>query len=128
MSAWVLIPILAIVITFLSKYDTLKEPCKVHYEYNAKTKNPSLDHSFKFSLEKIDSCYRCYIECIPSFRGRDTSNYQYHILTDSLSNRPYICWTGRVVYAEQAKKLSRNWADATQKFIDTGIPAPGFGG
>ncbi len=128
MSPLALIPILAVVITFFLQYDTLKEPRKFHYEYSAKTTTPGLDHNYKFSLEKINTGYRCYIERYPSFRGRDTSGYQYHILTETISKRSYVCWTGRVEYLEQAKTLCRNWADATQKFIDTGIPAPGFGG
>lgn len=128
MLALSLIPIAAIVISFCTKYDNLKEPCKFLYAYNANTTSHNLDHSFLFSLEKVDSGYRCYIERIPSFRGRDTSNYQYHTLREKSSNRLYVCWTGNIKYIEQAKTLCRNWADATQKFIDTGIPAPGFGG
>lgn len=127
MLALALIPISAVIITFCSKYSDLKEPCKFVYEYNPTSVYPSLDHKFIFSIEKMSGGYRCYIERIPSFRGRSTNNYQYHTLRDNTSKRLYICWTGNIKYFEQAKTLCRNWADATQKFIDTGVPAPGFG-
>jgi len=126
MLALTLIPLSAIVITFCTKYKDLKEPCKYTYEYSATTVCPSLDHKYLFSLEKCSDGYRCYIERIPSFRGRSTSNYQYHTYVESSSKRHYVCWTGKVKYFEQAKTLCRNWANATQQFIDTGVPAPGF--
>lgn len=124
MLALSLIPIIAIVITFCVRYSDLKEPCNFTYEYYPTTIYNSLDHKFIFSIEKLSSGYRCYVKYMPSFRGRKTTNYQYHLLPDS--ERHYVCWTGKIKYSEQAKKLCRNWADATQQFIDTGVPAPGF--
>lgn len=103
--------------------------CKVHtfpFSYRAKTKYRNMDHNYNFFIKKANGGYRCYIESTPSFRGRDTSRYMHHYWVEKGTNRPYICWTGKIKYPEQAKTLCKNWSDATQQFIDTGTPAPGF--
>ena len=121
-----LIPIIAAFITFLLNLTSIKEPDRFSYEYNAKTLFIALDHKYLFTVEKLDREYRCYIERSPDFRGRSKANYQDHCWRERSSNRRYICWTGKIKYAEQAKTLCRNWADATQQFIDTGVPLPAF--
>ena len=128
MWALILIPIAVILITFFKNMDTMKEPCKYLYSYEAETVDDTLDHYYLFSVEKVKNGYLCYIERIPSFRGRSTSRYMYHIIKEKHTKRYYICWTGEIRYHEQAETLCRNWANATQQFIDTGVPAPGFGG
>jgi len=123
----VLIPIIAIGITFAIKYQSWKDPVSFVFRYSAKTKFEDKDHAYKFNIKKTDSGYKCYIEQTPSFRGRSTINYTPHYWSEALTGKCYICWTGKIKYPEQAKTLCRNWADATQLFIDTGKPAPGFG-
>ncbi len=124
----IFIPIISILITSIVKYVVLKEHISSTYSYSAKTIFPSQDHSYQFGIKRVGRGYRCYIEYTPSFRGRNTSNYMPHYLTESFTGKKYVCWTGRIKYIEQARTLCRNWADATQTFIDTGVPAPGFRG
>lgn len=122
----IFIPIIAIAITLAVRFQTLKEPLSFVFNYSASTQISNKDHTYKFNVVKLDSGYRCYIEQTPSFRGRSTKNYMPHYWVENSTGKHYICWTGKITYAEQAKTLCRNWADATQKFIDTGKPAPGF--
>lgn len=114
------------VLTFLIRIPQLCAVKEFKYAYCAKTDCMLLDHDYCFTITRIDKEYRCYIERTPSFRGRDTTYYMPHFYVEPGTNRHYICWTGEIRYPEQAKTLCRNWSDATQKFIDTGIPAPGF--
>lgn len=122
----ILIPIIAIVITFATRYQILKEPADFTFNYSASTKYSTQDHSYKFHIKRIGNEYRCYIERTPSFRGRSTANYMPHYWVENGTGKHYVCWTGKIKYSEQAKTLCRNWANATQTFIDTGKPAPGF--
>ncbi len=126
MLIFVIISISAILITLCVRWADLKAPAQFTYEYYARTKQYSLDHKYKFCVRKCSDGYRCYIERTPSFRNRDTSKYMAHYWIEKGTNRHYVCWTGKIKYPEQAKTLCRNWSDATQQFIDTGIPAPGF--
>ncbi len=126
MELLIALPIVAIAITFGIRYKSWKEPSEFCFEYSAKTNTKILDHSYKFRIKKSNDEYKCYIERTPSFRGRSTAKYNPHYWIERGTKKHYICWTGKIQYAEQAKTLCRNWADATQKFIDTGIPAPGF--
>ena len=99
---------------------------KFTYTYNAATIYSLQDHKYNFVIKKSHGEYKCYIQRIPSFRNRDTSKYMPHFWTENKTGKMYICWTGKIVYPKQAKTLCRNWADATQQFIDTGRPAAGF--
>ena len=117
--------IVAAVIYFICKRNK-KRPRRHIYRYSAETTKRYLDHDYIFSIEKIGNVYRCYVNRYPSFRGRNTANYLYHILRESKTRRVYICWTGAIRTRDQAMTLCENWANATQKFIDTGVPAPGF--
>lgn len=124
-------PILAVfiavcIITFLIKLPCYLIVKEFYFSYNANTSNWLEDNYYQFHIKRIGKEYRCYIECTPPFRGRDTSNYTPHYWVEPDTDRHYICWTGKIAYPEQAKTLCRNWADATQQFIDTGKPAPGF--
>ena len=96
------------------------------YSYKAKTKYADKDHTYRFSVKRVKGSYMCYIDDTPSYRGRDTSHYMPHYWIEDGTERHYICWTGKIKFPEQAKTLCRNWSNATQQFIGTGIPAPGF--
>ena len=122
----IFVPIIAVIITFIMRYQVLKEPECFTFNYSANTNATAKDHSYGFYVKKMTCGYRCYIEKTPSFRGRDTSHYMPHYLVENRTGKHYVCWTGNITYSEQAKTLCRNWANATQKFIDTGVPAPGF--
>jgi len=122
------IPLLICLITFLVRLPYLSRIESFNYSCDAKTKYGSKDHTYRFFVKRVDGSYRCYIEGTPSFRGRDTSHYMPHYWVEQGTERHYICWTGKIKHPEQAKTLCRNWSDATQQFIDTGVPAPGFRG
>ncbi len=94
------------------------------YCYNAKSSRRSKDNFYSFRIKRFMGEYRCYLDRIPSFKGRDMKHYQPHLWEEN--GKYYICWTGKIQYPEQAKTLCRKWSDATQQFIDTGKPAPGF--
>jgi len=121
------IPAIVSVITLaikseLEKNNAIKSELEKNkkYEYLATTLYPTLDHKFIFSIELENGLFKCYIERVPSFRGRDTSNYDYHYYTNQSNKRKYICYTGKIEYLEQGRTLCRKWADAHQRFIDTG--------
>ncbi|MCH5314748.1 MAG: hypothetical protein J1E81_02450 [Eubacterium sp.] len=121
-----IIPIIVIAISVAVMIPRWRDPSEFNYNYYAVTNAAALDHQYKFFVKKVGNGYRCYIRRTPSYRGRDTSNYLPHYWVENKTDKHYICWTGEIKYPEQAKTLCRNWADATQKFIDTGVPAPGF--
>lgn len=120
-----IISIMILLTVFLFKLPSLYVEEEFYYDYLAKS-NGNKDHKYKFLVKWVDDGYRCYIEKTPSFVGRDTSHYMPHYWEENGTGRHYICWTGKIQYSEQAKTLCRNWADATQQFIDTGKPAKGF--
>lgn len=113
-------------LTFFLRIPHLFSVKQFVYDYYAKTQYSDQDHHYRFTVQRIDAEYRCYIESTPSFRNRDTSHYLPHYWIEEGTKRHFICWTGKIKYPEQAKTLCRNWSDATQQFIDTGNPAPGF--
>ena len=125
------IPLLTIAFSFCTHAYTLlpkketKPVSECIYVYHASTDAPLLDHKYKFNIRKVAGQYRCYVVKKPSYRGRDLSHYTPHCWVDNSNNR-YICWTGKIMSVSQAKSLCRKWGDATQQFIDSGIPAPGF--
>ena len=121
MYIFLFIPIVAVFIAFLLNLSSMKNPDMLTYEYLAKTLFRALDHRYIFMIEKVGNVYKCYIERTPDFRGRSKTKYQDHYWIEICTNRKYICWTGKIKHPEQAKTLCRNWADATQQFIDTGF-------
>lgn len=117
--------IILFIIVLLVRLPSMYVEEEFAYRYDAKTSQYG-DHEYRFFVRWVDNGYRCYIDRVPSFRGRDTSHYMPHYWEEEYTNRHFICWTGTIRYPEQAKTLCRNWANATQQFIDTGIPAEGF--
>lgn len=121
-----IISLTACIVTFFIRLPYMRLPKIFIYDYAANTIYCSKDHNYSFLIQYEDGGYKCYIENVPSFRGRDTSQYTAHYWTEKNTGRNYICWTSKIKHPEQAKTLCRNWSDATQQFIDTGVPAPGF--
>ena len=117
--------IILFIIVLLVRLPSMYVEEEFAYRYDALTSQYG-DHEYRFFVRWVDNGYRCYIDRVPSFRGRDTSHYMPHYWEEEYTNRHFICWTGTIRYPEQAKTLCRNWANATQQFIDTGIPAEGF--
>lgn len=75
---------------------------------------------YRFSICKIASNYRVYLEKIPDYKGRNRNLQIVHCYMD-IQNRPYLCWTEPIRSVEDAKKIARVWADRTQMYICTGI-------
>lgn len=75
---------------------------------------------YQFSICRISSYYRIYLEKIPDYRGQNRDLRIVHCYMD-IQKRPYICWTEPIRSVEDAKKIARAWADRTQNYICTGI-------
>ena len=124
------IPLIVILVSLCEQVYTLyakKERRHIRgrfYVYFAKTKYPLLDHLYSFRIRFVAGQYRCYVVKQPEYRGRDLSHYMPHCWEEQ--NARYICWTGEIKKIPQAKTLCRMFANATQQFIDTGVPASGF--
>ena len=67
---------------------------------------------------------KVYVERQPSYGGRSTASDVIHRWPGKKGSPPYICFKSERkprTYSE-AKKLAHQWADATEKYIKTGIP------
>ena len=82
-----------------------------------RTSDGAADYDFSFE-ERSDGTWRIYIECQPSYRGRNESAEATHRLRDG--SRRYVCWTDPIRSLSAAKQLAKAWADNTQKYIRTG--------
>jgi hypothetical protein len=87
-----------------------------HWAYY-RTKDGRADYRFSFE-EQQDGTWRAYIEEQPSYCGRPTDAHATHRLSDN--NRKYVCWTDPLKSLAEAKSVAALWADATQKYIQTG--------
>lgn len=84
----------------------------------AETGYNNADNRYVFTLKRLPSGYRCYIDRTPSYRGRSVSMHIAHYLTDSRGK--YICYTKDLAHIEQARTLCRQWSNLTQRYIETG--------
>lgn len=88
------------------------------YTVYAETTSPGSDNRYVFTLKKLSSGYRCYIDRTPSYRNRSTSFHMTHRLSDNRGE--YICFTADLPYIAQARTLCKTWSDLTQRYIETG--------
>lgn len=63
--------------------------------------------------------WRVYIDRSPSYGDRDTDGHSTHRYTDG-SSRHYICFTGTLDDAREAKQVARAWAESTERYIEDG--------
>lgn len=94
------------------------EPGLSTYTVYAETSSPGSDNRYVFTLKKLSSGYRCYIDRTPSYRNRSTSLHVTHRLSDKRGK--YICYTADLPYIAQARTLCKQWSDLTQRYIETG--------
>lgn len=94
------------------------EPKLTTYTVYAETNSPGSDNRYVFTLKKLSSGYRCYIDRTPSYRNRSTSLHVTHRLSDERGK--YICFTADLPYIAQARTLCKQWSDLTQRYIETG--------
>jgi len=83
-----------------------------------RTKDGQEDYEFSFERQS-DGAWRIYIEDQPEYNGRPTDAHSTHRLSDG--GRKYVCWTNTIRSLDEAKEVAAMWADATQKYIRTGI-------
>lgn len=94
------------------------EPKLTTYTVYAETSSPGADNRYVFTLKKLSSGYRCYIDRTPSYRNRSTSLHVTHRLSDERGK--YICFTADLPHIAQARTLCKQWSDLTQRYIETG--------
>jgi len=74
---------------------------------------------FRFSYEdQYDGEVRIYILSQPSYRGRPSDCHSTHRY--GVSSRPYICYEPAPTNQSDAIKISKAWAENTEKYIEYG--------
>jgi len=74
-------------------------------------------YNFTFKYEKVGSIWRAYIINSPSYGSKPTDAHSTHRLNDG---RYYVCWTPEPQRLDEITQVSKMWADATARYIDTG--------
>jgi hypothetical protein len=85
---------------------------------NYSVNSPRGRKDFTFKYEKVGSIYRAFIINCPSYGSRATGLHDTHRLTDN--GRYYVCWTPEPTRLDDITQVSKLWAEATAKYIDTG--------
>jgi hypothetical protein len=75
-------------------------------------------YNFTFKYERVGSIWRAYIINSPSYGSRSTGAHDTHRLNDG---RYYVCWTPEPQRLDEITQVSKLWADATAKYIETGV-------
>jgi hypothetical protein len=67
---------------------------------------------------------KVYVVSQPSYRGRSTDSSVIHRWPGKNGSPPYICFkeASKPRSYSEAKKLAHQWADATERYIRTGVP------
>ena len=81
--------------------------------------------TFSFKYEKAGSIltgsiWRAFIVNSPGYGSRSTSANDTHRLTNS-DGRLYVCWKPEPRRLDEITEVSKMWAKATAKYIDTGV-------
>jgi len=76
--------------------------------------------TFSFKYELHGPIWRAFIVNSPSYGSRSTSPGTIHRLTHT-DGRYYVCWQPEPQRLDQITEVSKNWAEATAKYIDTGV-------
>jgi len=81
--------------------------------------------TFSFKYEKVGSIltgsiWRAFIVNSPGYGSRSTSASDTHRLTNS-DGRLYVCWKPEPRRLDEITEVSKMWAKATAKYIDTGV-------
>ena len=74
---------------------------------------------YEFVYKYKNNAWRAYIKTIPSLRGRDSSGYVIHLLTDNNHSR-YICTIEPLNSILEAKEVAHLWAECLSQYILTG--------
>ena len=82
-----------------------------------RTRDGNADYGF--SIERLaGGSHRVYITVQPTYASRSTHPRRTHRLVEG--GRAYVCWSGPIRTAAEARMVAAAWADATQRYIRTG--------
>lgn len=91
---------------------------QANYIDHIATGRSSIDQRrYRFKICKVNNEYRAYIEQSPSYRGRATDGHSTHRHYDG---RYYVCWSQPVRSYDNMVTIAKQWADCTQRYIETG--------
>lgn len=76
-------------------------------------------YRFKPTPEGKNGWY-AYILEIPDFKGRESNTHITHKFLDK-DGKYYICYSGQANTIEQIQAIAHRWAEAIQKYINTGV-------
>ena len=76
--------------------------------------------NFEFKYEKHGSVWRAFIVNIPNYGSRATGSLETH-RHQNTDGRFYICWEPEPQRLDDITHVSKMWAKATAKYIDTGV-------
>lgn len=82
-----------------------------------RTRDTQRDYGF-WIVPQPNGEHRIYIWEQHGYGGRDTGNHATHRLQDNIG--AYICWNGSIRTYESALAVAARWADATERYIQTG--------
>lgn len=107
----------------LSPPEALATVCQLSKDnimaYKATYRTKSGRYYFRFSYERqSDGEVRIYIVDQPSYRGRATGGHPTHRF--DVDSRPYICFVPPPTNLDDAIKVSKAWAERTDRYIETG--------
>jgi hypothetical protein len=76
--------------------------------------------NFSFKYEKHGPAWRAFIVNSPGYGSRAATAHATHRLTHT-DGRQYVCWTPEPQRLDEITQVSKMWANATAKYIDTGV-------
>ena len=82
-----------------------------------RTQDGLTDFVFSFEYQPNDS-WRAYIVRMPDYCDRDRSSHSTHLMNDR--GRKYVDWAEPLRTLEMARRAVALWAEATQRYINTG--------
>ena len=106
-------------------FDASQQPMNNPLSLTYSVTSPLGNHmTFSFKYEKCRSFlgstfWRAFIVDSPNYGSRSSSGYITHRIR-TIGGRFYICWDPAPKELEQMIAISKMWAEATAKYIDTG--------
>ncbi|MEI6972757.1 MAG: hypothetical protein WCL44_14725, partial [bacterium] len=71
---------------------------------------------FCFSIEKVGSSLRVYIQEQPAYASRSAAFTVTHRLNDE-NSRQYVCWNVPIITWPDAESIAARWAELTGRYI-----------
>ncbi len=89
-------------------------------DYYANARHNQADKWFRFTYRKVRGDWLTYIERMPNLNGRSGDLHRTHRYRNG--NTYWICYDPQPRTLEEAKSVSRAWADRELEYIATGVP------